>query len=1131
MSGAPVADAAARERALDPRASFIVQAPAGSGKTELLTQRLLVLLAGVAEPEEIVAITFTRKAAAEMRARVFRAIRDAAESAEPADAHRARTWRLARAALARSRECGWRLEDNPQRLRVMTIDALCMQITQQMPLTAGFGGRVRIAAEVEPLYREAARATLAALESDSPYRAPLARVLRHFDNRVGLVEAQLVALLGRRDQWLRFATEGGRAAREALEAALREIVCAALEEAQAAVPAAQREAWLASAAHASAQLFAAQPQAPLHRLRDGAWPGCTPEHLPRWLALAELVLTRDGGWRKKVDAGCGFPAGKTAAEKRALAPMREAHLRLIAELSQCAGLVDLLHRLRSLPAPRYEDAQWETLQALLDVLRLAAAQLRLVFAARGEVDFAEVAAQAVAALGGEDAPSELALALDYRIRHLLVDEFQDTSATQYELLARLTAGWQPDDGRTLFVVGDPMQSIYRFREADVGLYLRARREGIALLRLDPLQLRSNFRSRAGLVDWVNAAFAQVLPAQEDAGRSAVAYSAATATQAAEEGPAVLVHPRFDADPRAEARAVLALIEDARRADPQGSVAVLVRSRTHLDELVPALRAANLRFEAVDLESLASRPVIEDLRALTRALLQPMDRIAWLAVLRAPWCGLRLAELLALCEGLSPRAPLLAALRDPARRERLGADGRARLARTMDVLEAALAQQGRKPLRRWIESAWLALGGPAAVREPRDLVDAQQFFARLETLARGPALEDLDALDLALEGLRAAPDPQADGRLSLMTIHKSKGLEFDTVIVPGLGRTTMSDTPPPVVFSRRSGRGGSAQLVLAPIQPRGDEADPTYRFIRQLEADKQAYEDGRLLYVAATRARRRLHLLGAVKRDGDGAPKAPPPSSLLAQLWPAVAQAYADAATAAPPEEAVAPPAPDETLAPPPLRRLVSGWTAPPLPAGELPVAPAAAAFETPPFEWAGEVARQIGTVFHRCAERLAADGLAAWDETRLNGLAVRLPALLAETAVPAPQREAAAATVLQALRRLLGDARGRWLFDPAHREARSEWALTAVLDGAPRNVVIDRSFVDAEGTRWIVDFKTSRHEGGELQAFLAAERERYRRQLQGYAEILRRYAPEPVRAALYLPLLEDAGQRWQPLDV
>jgi ATP-dependent exoDNAse (exonuclease V) beta subunit len=91
--------------------------------------------------------------------------------------------------------------------------------------------------------------------------------------------------------------------------------------------------------------------------------------------------------------------------------------------------------------------------------------------------------------------------------------------------------------------------------------------------------------------------------------------------------------------------------------------------------------------------------------------------------------------------------------------------------------------------------------------------------------------------------------------------------------------------------------------------------------------------------------------------------------------------------------------------------------------------------------------------------------------------------------------------------------------------------LTAVLDDVPRQFKIDRSFIDADGTRWIVDFKTSRHEGGDLARFLDEERRRYEPQLRGYADILRRYGPQPVRAALYLPLIDDAAQRWQVLDV
>src|SRR5690606_31866491 len=105
------------------------------------------------------------------------------------------------------------------------------------------------------------------------------------------------------------------------------------------------------------------------------------------------------------------------------------------------------------------------------VVRYAAAHLKVVFQQRHSVDFSEVALAALQALGNVE-PTDTQLAMDERIAHILVDEFQDTSFIQIELLEKLTEGWMPGDGRTLFLVGDPMQSIYAFRKADVGLFLK-----------------------------------------------------------------------------------------------------------------------------------------------------------------------------------------------------------------------------------------------------------------------------------------------------------------------------------------------------------------------------------------------------------------------------------------------------------------------------------------------------------------------------------------------------------------------------------------------------------------------------------------------------------------------------------
>src|SRR5512142_3317450 len=148
-------DAQQRERALEATTSFIVQAPAGSGKTELLVQRFLALLAVVREPENIVAITFTRKAAGEMRARVAEGLRDAATLPPPEEEHKRQRWKLAHSVLARDEKRGWKLLESPGRLRIVTIDSLCHGIARLMPWTSELGSVRDVSEKAGDLYAAA----------------------------------------------------------------------------------------------------------------------------------------------------------------------------------------------------------------------------------------------------------------------------------------------------------------------------------------------------------------------------------------------------------------------------------------------------------------------------------------------------------------------------------------------------------------------------------------------------------------------------------------------------------------------------------------------------------------------------------------------------------------------------------------------------------------------------------------------------------------------------------------------------------------------------------------------------------------------------------------------------------------
>ena len=1108
-------DAAARRAALDVGASCIVRAPAGSGKTELLTQRYLALLATVDEPEEIIAITFTRKAAAEMRARIVDALERAAGPA-PDAAHERVTWELGRHAAARDAERGWRLSRHPARMRIQTIDSLNAELTRQMPLLARFGAQPRVTEEPETLYEEAARRTLRLLEEgDAAQSAAMAGLARHLDGDLPRIHGLLTGMLPRRDQWLRHMHAGAAPERAELASALQREAAAHLARLRDAFPPRYRAEVVELAALAAKNLRAQALSSPITACAGLAeLPAPDAGALPQWRGIVELLLTRDQKkaiWRRKVDKNTGFPPDEADAKTR----MTELLQRFAGE----EDLLKLLHAARRLPQPDYADAQWQVLLALLQLLPLAVAELKLVFGERGEVDFTEVALSALTALGEPEAPTDLALALDYRIRHLLVDEFQDTSVNQFALVEKLTLGWQAGDGRTLFLVGDPAQSIYRFREAEVGLFLRAWEQGLGGLPLKPLTLHANFRSQAGLVDWYNRALPRIFPARADVDNGAVPYSDSAAQRAAA-GPAVMVHPLVDTGPGDEAELVCRLIAEARQRDPQARIAVLARAKKHLARSVRLLRQRGLHFQAVEVESLAEQPVVLDLLAITRALNHGADRSAWLAVLRAPWCGLSLEALHALA---GPEDALI-----PDRLRAAGGGADPRLLRTREVLLEAYDARGRGGLRRQVESAWLKLGGPAALASNEALADAEAYLELLEGLDDGGILASVARLEQRLQRLFARPDPEADDGLQLMTVHKAKGLEFDVVIVPGLHYGTRGGDKALLLWLERPRAEGETDLLLAPLNATGSGKDPVYEWVTELRHQQERLESARLLYVAVTRARETLHLIGNTTtkyKDGELLLSPPGPASLLGLLWPVLEADFKRAF------ESHRPSAPKAAETAPTERftRFATDWKIPEPAAAVQWAASAVLAREepVPEFEWVGETLRHVGTVVHRLLQRMAVEGAAGWDVARVRAAAPALRRMLAEAGVREQELDTALADVMQAAENTLADERGRWLLSDRHAEARGEYALSAMRDGRLETGIIDRTFVDADGVRWIVDYKTSRHHGGDVDVFLEQERARYAPQLERYAALMGGLETRRVRVALYFPLLQRFLE-WEP---
>ena len=1154
-----------RLRALDPTRSFIVQAPAGSGKTELLIRRYLTLLARVDRPEAVVAITFTRKAAAEMRHRIIAALQRAA-GPQPSTPHEKHTWQLARDALDRNNRLNWRLAEHPSRLRIQTIDSLCAMLVRQMPWVSRMGAARQPVDDAGYLYDRAARLTVASLDTEGTpddVSEALSRLLAHLDNYVGRIERLLSIMLGSRDQWMRHVTgksapkpdpapgpdmtpntdavpgfdrapgphaapgpdtaSSADALRAELEATIRRVVEGALQAADAAFPAGYRTEAVELARFAAGNLrieghadghATGQTTALDACFNLQAFPDASADSLPAWLGLAEMFLTAQGLRRQSLTKRQGFPAGSAG---------RDAKARLAGiELDDDA--VASLHALRSLPLPRFEETQWEILNALMLLLPLAVNQLRRVFQEERCVDFTEIAIGARTALGSDSAPTDLAHALDCQIRHLLIDEFQDTSQSQYDLICRLIRDWQPGDGRTLFLVGDPMQSIYGFREAEVGLFLQARKNGIGAVGLTPLTLSVNFRSFPAIVGWVNGAMNEAFPDTENVLTGAVTYKPAEAFKDTNSDSTVRVHPFLGAEPEAEADRVVEIIDETQAKWPEETITVLVLARNHLFGIVSALHRNGKQFRAVEIDALGERPVVQDLMALTQALVHTGNRLAWLSILRAPWCGLTLADLEALAGGDTPRA-VWDLLRDSGRVEGLSPDGRARIGRMIPVINDAFDKRGRLPLRRLVEGVWTALGGPACLENRTELEDAAAYLDLLEKAQDGLGIPNERKFAEDVTRLFAGADVEASANLQLMTIHKAKGLEFDTVILPGLGRRTRPEEQQLLLW-REYMEGDKSRLLLAPIPGVGGDRDPLYASLQNVNAKKRAHERTRLLYVATTRARKCLHLLGHTNLDSDDeSMKSPDPRTLLAEVWHTVEPDF-EAAWAArkkaedqtdQSENEAEDDTVDEQLRGVPLQRLSADWNPLPLPEDidlepqQQPAETADAGAHHPTFEWASELQRRVGVVVHEMLRRMRVPDHVDFSEETVR-------TALRREGLDGDKLDEAVSRTVSALMNTMRDDRGRWILS-RHESDEREFELSTMAQGRFRRYIVDRTFVD-DGRRWIIDYKTSAHAGGDLEGFLDNERERYRDQLEGYASLIRTMDSRPITLGLYFPLLQ-----------
>jgi ATP-dependent exoDNAse (exonuclease V) beta subunit len=1196
-----------RLRALDPARSILVQAPAGSGKTQLLTDRFIALLGEVDEPGQVVAITFTNAAAAEMRHRIL----DELAKPQPSD--------LARRVLERSNALGWNLLELPAQLRITTIDAFCRELALQQPLLSGLGGALEIAEQPRELYRRAARATLREIDGGNRKLSDaIAALLEWHDNDWRALEELLVEMLSKRDRWMQGFVLDREPDEAALRARLERPFARAVHEALTALSHLLNQLLGAGETVLRLARFACEHKEgeQFHGLAELAEFPVAPfndsEELEAarqaYIHLSKLLLTDAGEFRKQVNIRIGFPADRKPEKAQLLA--------LIEQARTISGFESALAAVRALPPARYTDDDWRIVFACFNLLRHTVGQLRIAFAETGTVDYTEVAQIAQQVLRGPDGePTDAALAIADNIRHLLVDEFQDTSRRQHQLLSSLIAAWPERNGRTCFAVGDPMQSIYFFRDADAELFGRVRDLGLEIpaaepLVLDSVTLRANFRTEPALVEELNRAFAAVFAADDNSG---VGFSAAEPARERCVSTHRLAHlhlefapqiaPGKAADPRAaeekqaaqqaQIAEIVALIRShqkkieeaalARAHDKEKKyrIAVLGRARSHLIPIAEALRSANhesesrgekkIPFRAVELENLSARTEVRDALSLARALLNPQDRVAWLGVLRAPWCGLSLKDLhlLVSADDLERMAQPVPELLSE-RQSLLSEEARISVVRVLDAYRKCQSLRASHPtatLGTWLEEIWVSLGGAQCV-DQTERANLDALWSFLDQLPDGDESLFSPGFEAALDRFTAQPDPDAgsDCGVQLMTIHKSKGLEFEVVILPELQASDGRGKGDLLSWLERGlerelaepdESGGITEFLVAPKQSRGTDRGVAKAWVDRVYRERETQEMRRILYVAATRAREELHLFArpAYKTDVDGELSlAEPKGSLLATAWPAleaeVRSRFEDWKSArkeavAPLEmeiESIAAAGQSNLLEMPGLPRLVT--EARPtllrrLPANYGPEQTEGGGFRSVELDRAGTgtsylrheggtLSRVFGTAVHALLEgfsKLRANNDWEASSAALMRLEPRVAAQIRAAGVTQDKAVESAALAIQTALKTADDPIGRCILSP-HAEAASELRWTGLVAGTLRTVQVDRVFragltpgAAGEEAWWIIDYKTAHAENIESASALPELRRYFAPQLEAYAAILRNLhgTDAKIHAGLYYP--------------
>ncbi len=1174
-------DQDARDAALDISHSLVVTAPAGSGKTGLLTFRVLKLLAVAAQPEEILAITFTKKAAKEMQERIISALQQAdtfsqGKTAEQTwqaihdidDDFQQHTLRLAFAALENARTQQWQLIDNPNRLKIKTIDSFCRELAVSLPIASGLDASAGTATLPNTLYGHAVDLLINEY-AQGQFVEPMNTLLDHFDGNLDKLKAQFVTMLAKRDQWLPLIM--GLHAQESIEESLNHTLAQLCVDKLEALT---EHFWPYShdvlpLTHLAAEnLKEMAPESPICQLHNVfSIPEPSLKSMATfWQPLAQLLTTTTDTFRKTVNKNTGFPPSAKEAKTQFTA-----HLKTLALDNT---LLEHLAACKLFPTQGYTPEQSHIINTLGQLLPVSVAFLHIAFKQKTQVDFTEVMLAAHRALGiDSETPTDLNLLLDYKLNHILIDEFQDTSYTQLQLLELLTQAWQPDEHRTLFVVGDGMQSCYRFRNANVGIFLNIRDHGTQNIQPLAVNLNVNFRSNKGVVDWVNNVFSQTFPEHNDINYGAVTYehSHAFNTESPNDAVSCVGHVYHDNpdqispftakdDAKKQQIAdIITTIKTHQATSPNATIAVIAKAKKYLKEVIAALKDHTINHNAIDIDTLIERPEIHDLLTITRLLHNPHCHTTWLAFLRAPWCGLTLKELSLVggeyaIKNQSPEA-ITTRLFDQDILNSVSEETRLRLVRARDVMYQQFAQQKRVPLSQTIEQCWYSLGGGLYVEHnyQQDNIDRYlQLVASNEKAYELPIWDDFIEQLTQLFAIQKPDTTSTTPPVELMTMHKSKGLEFDYVFLIGLEGRGKNDDKTLLNWSQYLDTQNTLHTLLSPLKSHTDDKPSALdTFIAKQHKQSSLIEQNRLMYVACTRAKQKLyvHALLCEKHDTktDTLSITPPQaSSLLAPLWPHTEAQFDLIYTKTKHNEHSIETAKSiestenehnqlHVNTQPHLHahldtQLLDSYSTINLLTEHInntaEKADKTTNVSNAPFNNTDtdfftnkeddEDKRVAGIFLHRLLQHYGQKSIDTLHSHTVNEQETHWIRWLGTQGLNPQDATDTYHTTMQCLLRLKTDETFLWLMSPNFETSHCEWEL--YYSKPLKKIIIDRFFIENE-TAWIIDYKSAKkHAGQSMDAFLHEQHMHYQDQLERYhAVIAHRYPKLTIKTALYFP--------------